>query len=111
MGYGILSFLCHSQRHILLTLDSVHFHPTETIVDKISALLLYLDQLLLRVSRGVRWDSDHVVTFNDELQAISREIVRNDALGRGHIGLDYFDASINRLAAWTIGVRNTCAPC
>jgi L-rhamnose isomerase len=94
-------------RKILLTLDAGHFHPTETIADKISALLLYLDQLLLHVSRGVRWDSDHVVTFTDDLQAITQEIVRNDALERIHIGLDYFDASINRVAAWTIGARNT----
>ncbi|HLO32046.1 MAG TPA: L-rhamnose isomerase [Anaerolineales bacterium] len=94
-------------RKILLTLDSGHFHPTETIADKISALLLYLDQLLLHVSRGVRWDSDHVVTFNDDLQTIAQEVVRNDALDRIHIGLDYFDASINRVAAWTIGARNT----
>jgi L-rhamnose isomerase len=94
-------------RKVLLTLDSGHFHPTETIADKISALLPYLDQLLLHVSRGVRWDSDHVVTFTDDLQAIAQEIVRNNALNRVHIGLDYFDASINRLAAWTIGARNT----
>lgn len=94
-------------RKILLTLDSGHFHPTETISDKISALLIYFDQLLLHVSRGVRWDSDHVVTFNDDTQAIANEIVRNDALERIHIGLDYFDASINRVAAWTIGARNT----
>lgn len=94
-------------RKILLTLDSGHFHPTETIADKISSLLIYLDQLLLHVSRGVRWDSDHVVTFNDDLQAIAQEIVRNNALERIHIGLDYFDASINRVAAWTIGARNT----
>jgi L-rhamnose isomerase len=94
-------------RKILLTLDSGHFHPTETIADKISSLLIYLDQLLLHVSRGVRWDSDHVVTFNDDLQAITQEIVRNDALERIHIGLDYFDASINRVTAWTVGSRNT----
>jgi L-rhamnose isomerase len=94
-------------RQILLTLDSGHFHPTETIADKIPSLLIYLDQMLLHVSRGVRWDSDHVVTFNDDLQAIAQEIVRNDALDRIHIGLDYFDASINRIAAWTIGARNT----
>ncbi|MCI0519477.1 MAG: L-rhamnose isomerase [Chloroflexi bacterium] len=94
-------------RGILLTLDSGHFHPTETIVDKISALLTFLDELLLHVSRGVRWDSDHVVAFNDDLQAIAQEIVLADALRRVHIGLDYFDASINRLAAWTIGARNT----
>jgi len=94
-------------RKVLLTLDSGHFHPTETISDKISALLLYLDQILLHVSRGVRWDSDHVVTFNDDLQAIVQEIVRAEALERVHIGLDYFDASINRIAAWAIGARNT----
>jgi L-rhamnose isomerase len=94
-------------RKILLTLDSGHFHPTESIADKISSLLIYFDQLLLHVSRGVRWDSDHVVTFNDDTQAIANEIVRNDALERIHIGLDYFDASINRVAAWTIGTRNT----
>ncbi len=94
-------------RKVLLTLDAGHFHPTETISDKISSLLLYLDKILLHVSRGVRWDSDHVVTFSDELQAIAQEIVRNDALERIHIGLDYFDASINRIAAWTIGSRNT----
>jgi L-rhamnose isomerase len=100
LGYAL-------RRNILLTLDAGHFHPTETIADKISSLLLYLDQLLLHVSRGVRWDSDHVVAFNDDLQAITQEIVRNDALERIHVGLDYFDASINRVAAWTIGVRNT----
>ena len=95
------------RRKILLTLDSGHFHPTETIADKISSLLIFLDQLLLHLSRGVRWDSDHVVTFNDDTQAIANEIVRNDLLERIHIGLDYFDASINRVAAWTIGARNT----
>jgi L-rhamnose isomerase len=94
-------------RKILLTLDSGHFHPTEAVADKLSSLLLYLDQLLLHVSRGVRWDSDHVVTFSDELQALAQEIVRTDALERVHIGLDYFDASINRIAAWTIGARAT----
>ncbi len=94
-------------RRIWLTLDSGHFHPTETIADKIPALLLFLDGLLLHVSRGVRWDSDHVVTFTDDLQAIAQELVRADALDRVAIGLDYFDASINRLAAWVIGARNT----
>jgi L-rhamnose isomerase len=94
-------------RKILLTLDSGHFHPTESIADKISALLIYFNELLLHVSRGVRWDSDHVVTFNDDTQAIANEIVRNEALEKIHIGLDYFDASINRVAAWTIGARNT----
>jgi L-rhamnose isomerase len=100
MGYAIT-------RKILLTLDSGHFHPTETIADKISSLLVYLDELLLHVSRGVRWDSDHVVTLSDELLAIAQEIVRHKALNRVHIGLDYFDASINRIAAWSIGTRNT----
>ena len=94
-------------RKILLTLDSGHFHPTESIADKISSMLLYLDGLLLHISRGVRWDSDHVVTFDDDLQAITQEIVRAGVLERVHIGLDYFDASINRIAAWTIGARNT----
>ena len=94
-------------RGILLTLDSGHFHPTESIADKISSLLLYLDQILLHISRGVRWDSDHVVTFTDDLQSIAREVIHAEALERIHIGLDYFDASINRIAAWTIGGRNT----
>lgn len=92
---------------VLLTLDSGHFHPTESISDKISSMLLFVKELLLHVSRGVRWDSDHVVTFNDDLQAISNEIVRSEAIDRVHIGLDYFDASINRVAAWAIGARNT----
>ncbi|MEW6180599.1 MAG: L-rhamnose isomerase [Chloroflexota bacterium] len=91
---------------ILLTLDTGHFHPTESVADKISSLLLYLDQLLLHLSRGVRWDSDHVVAFTEDLQLILQEVVRNDALKRVHIGLDYFDASINRVAAWSIGARN-----
>jgi L-rhamnose isomerase len=90
----------------LLCLDSGHFHPTETISDKLSSVLLYVDELLLHVSRGVRWDSDHVVTLTDELQAIMQEIVRGDFVPRVHIGLDFFDASINRVAAWVIGTRN-----
>lgn len=94
-------------RQVLLTLDSGHFHPTESIADKISSILLYVPEVLLHVSRGVRWDSDHVVTSNDDLQAIAQEIVRGGYLPRVHIGLDYFDASINRVAAWTIGSRNT----
>jgi len=99
LGYAI-------SRQKLLCLDAGHFHPTETIADKISATLLYVPALLLHVSRGVRWDSDHVVTLTDELQAIMQEIVRGDYLDRVHIGLDYFDASINRVAAWVIGSRN-----
>lgn len=94
-------------KQILLCLDAGHFHPTETIADKISAVLAYLPEILLHVSRGVRWDSDHVVTLTDDLNAIAQEIVRGGFLGRVHIGLDYFDASINRVAAWAIGARNT----
>ncbi len=90
---------------ILLCLDSGHFHPTETIADKLSAVLTYLDEILLHVSRGIRWDSDHVVILSDDVQAIAQEIVRGGYLGRVHIGLDYFDASINRVAAWVIGAR------
>ena len=93
--------------HILLCLDSGHFHPTESIADKLSAILLFLDEILLHVSRGVRWDSDHVVILSDELQAIAQEIVRGQFLPRVHIGLDYFDASINRLVAWVVGARST----
>jgi L-rhamnose isomerase len=100
MGYAI------SQK-TLLCLDSGHFHPTETISDKLSSILIYLDEVLLHVSRGVRWDSDHVVILSDDLLAIMQEIVRGDYLNRVHIGLDYFDASINRVAAWVIGTRNT----
>ncbi|GIN71783.1 L-rhamnose isomerase [Bacillus sp. J14TS2] len=90
----------------LCLLDSGHYHPTEMVSNKISALLLYSDRLALHVSRPVRWDSDHVVTFDDELKEIALEIVRNDALDQVMIGLDFFDASINRVAAWTIGTRN-----
>ena len=90
----------------MLTLDAGHYHPTEGIADKISGVLTYLPEILLHVSRGVRWDSDHVVTLNDDLLAIAREIVANGYVDRVHIGLDYFDASINRVAAWVIGTRN-----
>ena len=89
----------------LLCLDAGHFHPTETIADKISSVLLFLDEILLHVSRGIRWDSDHVVLVTDDLRAIAEEIVRGDFLDRVHIGLDFFDASINRVAAWVIGTR------
>ncbi len=100
-------YLAYAVRHgKLLTLDAGHYHPTETIADKISATLTHLDEILLHVSRGVRWDSDHVVTLTDELQSIAQEIVWNNYLRRVHIGLDYFDASINRVAAWVIGARN-----
>ena len=90
----------------LLCLDAGHFHPTETISDKLSSVFAWLDEVLLHVSRGIRWDSDHVVTLTDELMAIAQELVRGDFLGRVHIGLDYFDASINRVAAWVIGARS-----
>ena len=90
----------------MLTLDAGHFHPTEMISEKISSVLLFCPGLLLHVSRPVRWDSDHVVILDDELIAIAKEIVRSPRLDRIHLGLDYFDASINRVAAWVIGTRN-----
>jgi len=98
MGYAIAN-------KKLLCLDAGHFHPTEVISDKISSVLTFIDEMLLHVSRPVRWDSDHVVILSDELQAIAQEIVRGDFLSRVHIGLDFFDASINRVAAWVIGTR------
>jgi L-rhamnose isomerase len=99
MGYAV-------SRQKLLTLDSGHFHPTEVISDKISSILMFCPELLLHVSRPVRWDSDHVVLLDDELQNIAKELVRSGKLNRVHIGLDYFDASINRVAAWVVGTRN-----
>ena len=99
IGYAV-------SRQILLTLDAGHYHPTEGIADKISSVLCYVPEIVLHVSRGVRWDSDHVVTLTDELQAIAQEIVWGGYTSRVHIGLDYFDASINRIAAWVIGSRN-----
>jgi L-rhamnose isomerase len=98
LGYAI----AHGK---LLCLDSGHFHPTESIADKISAVLTFLDRILLHVSRGVRWDSDHVVLLSDDVREIAAEIVRGNFLQRVHIGLDFFDASINRVAAWVIGTR------
>jgi len=93
-------------RQKLLTLDTGHYHPTETVVDKLSAMFTFMPEILLHVSRGVRWDSDHVVVLNDDLEALSQELVRGNFLERTHIGLDFFDASINRIAAWVIGTRN-----
>ncbi|MGA7340003.1 MAG: L-rhamnose isomerase [Terracidiphilus sp.] len=93
-------------RQILLCLDAGHFHPTESVADKISTVLCFLDEILLHVSRPVRWDSDHVVLLDDATLAIAQQIVRAGALSRVHIGLDFFDASINRIAAWIIGARN-----
>ena len=93
-------------RQIALCLDAGHFHPTESVADKISAALIYVPQLLLHVSRGVRWDSDHVITLDDATQAILEECVVSGHMDRIHVGLDFFDASINRIAAWVIGTRN-----
>lgn len=98
LGYAIAN-------NKLLCLDAGHYHPTEVISDKISSVMLFVEELLLHVSRPVRWDSDHVVILNDELKAIAQELVRGDFLNRVHIGLDFFDASINRIAAWVIGTR------
>lgn len=95
-----------ASRQTALTLDAGHFHPTEVISDKISTAMLYVPRLLLHVSRPVRWDSDHVVLLDDETQAIASEIVRHQLFDKVHIGLDFFDASINRIAAWVIGTRN-----
>ena len=97
LGYAV-------KNNVMLTLDSGHFHPTEAISDKISSVLLYLDEILLHVSRPVRWDSDHVVILDDELQTIANEIVRCGR-ERVNIALDYFDATINRVAAWAVGTR------
>jgi len=99
MGYAV-------QNNTMITLDNGHFHPTEQVGDKISSILLYLDEILLHLTRGVRWDSDHVVTFNDELLMIAQEIVRAKVLGRVNIGLDFFDASLNRIGAYVIGTRS-----
>ena len=99
MGYAM-------KNGVAVCLDAGHFHPTEVISNKISSLLLFSNEMLLHVSRPVRWDSDHVVILDDELQEIAFEVVRNGLLPRIHIGLDFFDASINRVAAWVIGTRN-----
>ena len=96
-----------AQKNMMVTLDTGHFHPTESIADKMSSLLLFTTEVMLHVSRPVRWDSDHVTIINDETLDLTKEIVRCDALGRVHIGLDYFDASINRIGAYVIGARAT----
>jgi L-rhamnose isomerase len=98
LGYAI-------SRGKLVCLDAGHYHPTESLADKLSAVFQYLDEILLHVSRGVRWDSDHVVILSDEVLALAQELVRGGYLGRTHLGLDFFDASINRVAAWVIGAR------
>ena len=89
-----------------LCLDTGHFHPTEVVSTKISAIALFIPQVLLHVSRPVRWDSDHIVLLDDELINIAKEVIRHDLLGRVHIGLDYFDGSIDRITGWAIGARN-----
>ena len=94
------------RRGLTLCLDTGHFHPTEVVSDKISAVMQGLDEVLLHLSRGVRWDSDHVVLLSDEITAIAREVVRGGYLDRVRFGLDFFDASINRVAAWVIGARS-----
>jgi len=93
------------QNHKLICLDNGHFHPTEQVGDKISACLQFVDELLLHVTRPIRWDSDHVVTFNDDVLLIAQEIVRSSAMDRVHMGLDFFDASINRIGAYVVGTR------
>ena len=96
-----------SKRNMMVTLDTGHFHPTESTADKLSSLLLFTPEVMLHVSRPVRWDSDHVTIMNDETMDLMKEIVRCDALDKVHIGLDYFDASINRIGAYVIGSRAT----
>lgn len=91
---------------ILPLMDNGHYHPTEVVSDKISSMLLFFDKIALHVTRPVRWDSDHVVLFDDETKEIAKEIVRNDAIDRVKVGLDFFDASINRISGWTVGMRN-----
>ena len=100
LGYAV-------KRQILVCLDMGHFHPTESVADKISSVLQFVPGLLLHLSRGVRWDSDHVVLLDDPTQAVLTEVVRGAYLPRTHIGLDYFDGSINRVASWVIGARNS----
>ena len=99
LGYAI-------RKNIVLCLDMGHFHPTENVADKVSAAALSVDELLLHVSRPMRWDSDHVILLNDEILMMAQELVFADLLGRTHIGLDFFDATISRTAAWVIGTRN-----
>lgn len=114
-GIGVESYTAGSSEFALLfaathgivpLMDNGHYHPTEVVSDKISALLCYFDEIALHVTRSVRWDSDHVVSFDDETREIAKEIIRNNAIDRVHIALDYFDASINRIFAWVVGIRN-----
>jgi L-rhamnose isomerase len=95
-----------THKNVLPLMDNGHYHPTEVVSDKISSLLCYFPEIALHITRPVRWDSDHVVLFDDETKEIAKEIVRNNALNRVHMALDYFDASINRISAWTVGFRS-----
>lgn len=106
VGSSELTMNYAMSRKILPLMDNGHYHPTEVVSDKLSAMLLFHDKVALHVTRPVRWDSDHVVLFDDETKEIAKEIVRNDAMDRVLLGLDFFDASINRVAAWTMGMRN-----
>lgn len=114
-GIGVESYTAGSSEFALLfaathgivpLMDNGHYHPTEVVSDKISALLCYFNEIALHVTRSVRWDSDHVVAFDDETKEIAKEIIRNGATDRVHIALDYFDASVNRIFAWVVGIRN-----
>ena len=114
-GIGLESYtVCSSEfcinyaaeKGILALMDNGHYHPTETVSDKISAMLPFHERMALHITRPVRWDSDHVVLFDDETKEIAKEIVRNDALERMFLSLDFFDASINRVAAWIVGMRS-----
>lgn len=115
-GIGVESFTAGSAEFsltfaathdgVLPLMDNGHYHPTEVVSDKISALLCFFPEIALHITRGVRWDSDHVLLFDDETKEIAKEIVRNDAINRVYMALDYFDASINRVAAWAIGLRS-----
>jgi len=98
LGYAL-------KNNLILCLDLGHFHPTESVADKISSLLLFMKEIYLHISRGVRWDSNHIPIFDDTLRDLFLEIVRSDTLDRVHVGLDYFDATLNRVGAWVIGAR------
>jgi L-rhamnose isomerase len=99
LGYAI-------RKDMVLCLDMGHFHPTENVADKLSSVALSVDEILLHVSRPMRWDSDHVILLSDDILSMAQELVFADLLGRTHIGLDFFDATISRTAAWVIGTRN-----
>ena len=101
-----LSFAAEHKDKCLPLMDNGHYHPTEVVSDKIPALLCFFPEIALHITRGVRWDSDHVLLFDDETREIAKEIVRNDALDRVYMALDYFDASINRISAWAVGLRS-----